>query len=126
MNSREYFQKVQAIILAAPHVIQLKLAFDEVSEDECYIQGSLALTGGFDLFVAEYVVTQPDLKRLKYRYHLQTKNEELVARRDNAPHHPDIMTHPDHLHLGQGDVKPSPAMDIESVLVAVLPFMARD
>ncbi len=126
MNSRAYFQKVQDAILAAPHVIQSNLTFDEITESECYIHGSLTLSGGFELHIAEYVVTEPEIKRSKYRYHLQTFGKEFVARWDNAPHHPEVKTHPDHLHLAQGSVKPSPGTDIEQVLAAVLPFLIQD
>jgi hypothetical protein len=126
VKSRAYFRKVQEAVLAAPHVIQSNLAFDEISESECYIRGSLALSGGFELHIAEYVVTEPDIKRLKYRYHLQTLGKVFVARWDNAPHHPNVKTHPNHMHLAQGNVESSPEMDIEQVLAAVLPFLVQD
>jgi hypothetical protein len=35
VNSREYYASVQKAILAAPHVIQTDIAFDEISEEEC-------------------------------------------------------------------------------------------
>jgi hypothetical protein len=126
VNSRAYFQKVQEAVLAAPHVIQSNLSFDEVTESECYIRGTLTLSEGFELHIAEYVVTEHEFKRLKYRYHLQTVGHELLARWDNAPHHPGVDTHPDHLHLAQGNVAPSQGMDIEQVLVAILPLLAQD
>lgn len=49
MKSREYYASVQAAILAAPHVIQSDISFDEVSEEECYIRGVLTLTGDYQL-----------------------------------------------------------------------------
>jgi hypothetical protein len=126
VNSRIYFQEFQETVLAASHVIQSNLAFDEISESECYIRGSLILSGGYELHVSEYVVTEPDIKRLKYRYHLQTLEKEFVARWDNAAHHPDVETHPNHLHLAQSKVRPSPLMDIDQVLAAVLLFLPQD
>ncbi|RPH58025.1 MAG: hypothetical protein EHM81_10745, partial [Chloroflexi bacterium] len=72
MKAREYYAAVQAAILAAPHVIQSDVAFDEVVENECYIRGVLILIGGYELHLAEYVTTEPQIDRLKYRYHLQT------------------------------------------------------
>jgi len=123
VNTRDYFQKVQEVVLASSHVIQSNLAFDEISESECYIRGSLILTGGFELHIAEYAVTEPEIRRLKYRYHFQTSENEFVARWDNAPHHPDVETHPDHLHLARGSVQPSPGMDIKQLLDAILPFL---
>jgi hypothetical protein len=126
VNSRIYFQEFQENVLAAPHVIQSNLTFDEITESECYIRGTLLLSGGFELHVSEYVITDPDIKRLKYRYHLQTLDNQFIARWDNAAHHPDVETHPNHMHLAASSVKPSPVMDIGQVLTAVLPFLPQD
>lgn len=123
MKSREYYAFVQTAILAAPHVIQSDISFDEISEEECYIRGILILTGGLELHIAEYVITEPDIRRLKYRYHLQSPESKLIVRWDNAPHHPEIDTHPDHFHISEKKVKQSPAMDIPQVLAAVLTFI---
>ncbi|MCC6500866.1 MAG: hypothetical protein IT313_11430 [Anaerolineales bacterium] len=122
MNSREYYAGVQKAILAAPHVIHTDVSFDEISEEECYIRGSLTLNGGFELHIAEYVVTEPDFKRLKYRFHLQTSEGQMIVRWDNAPHHPEVTTHPDHLHLGK-KIEASQPMDIPQALEAALSFI---
>jgi hypothetical protein len=124
VNSRTYFRIIQEIILNAPHVVQSDLSFDEISESECYIRGSLSIFGGFELHVAEYVVTEPEFKRLKYRYHLQTSTNELVARWDNATHHPEVETYPHHIHFENGTVGFSPSMDLEQVLNAVVQFLS--
>lgn len=39
----------------------------------------------------------------KYRFHWQNKSGELIKRWDNAPHHPEINSFPDHLHDGAVD-----------------------
>jgi hypothetical protein len=36
----------------------------------------------------------------KYSYHWQRADGQLIKRWDNAPHHPEVPTHPDHLHDG--------------------------
>jgi hypothetical protein len=122
VKSRAYYASIQKAVLAAPHVIQMDISFDEISEEECYIKGMLTLNGGYKLHVAEYVVTDPEFKRLKYRYQLQTSDDKMLARWDNAPHHPEIKTHPDHWHVGE-NIKPNPPVDIPQVLVAVLSFI---
>ncbi len=122
MKSREYYITVQKAILSATHVIQSDISFDEISEEECYIRGSLTLTGGYQLHIAEYVVTEPKFNRLKYRFHLQTAKGKLIVRWDNAPHHPEIETHPDHLHVGE-KIKATSPMDISQVLANVLSFI---
>ena len=98
MNTREYFQKLQEAVLSTPHVIHSNLAFDQISENEGYIKGKLVLTDRLELHVAEYVVTEPEIDRLKYRYHVQTMDHQFVALWDNAPHHKDVKTYPHHFH----------------------------
>ena len=66
------------------------------------------------------------IQRLKYRYHLQTIEHELLARWDNAPHHRGIETYPSYLHLPPDQVKAAPEMSIKQVLLAVLPFLDAD
>ncbi|NJL59501.1 MAG: hypothetical protein HC887_07530 [Desulfobacteraceae bacterium] len=44
----------------------------------------------------------------KYSFHWQDANSKIIRRWDNAPHHPEIQTHPYHVHEDREDnVKPS-------------------
>jgi len=61
---------------------------------------------------------------LSYRYHYQDPSMGLVFRYDNAPHHPEVPTHPDHRHIGD-DVLASPHPSIEQVLQEVQTFRGR-
>jgi hypothetical protein len=45
VKAREYYAAIQAVILAAPHVIRSDITFDEVTDSECYIHGTLTITG---------------------------------------------------------------------------------
>ena len=40
--------------------------------------------------------------RVHYAY-TYIRNERRVFRYDNAPHHPEILTHPHHKHIGPAD-----------------------
>ncbi len=124
MRAKAYIRHVQESVLTSPYVVQSNLAFDEISENICYIRGSLTLVDNLQLHIAEYVITEPVIKRLKYRYHLQTVQNKFIARWDNANHHPEIETHPHHLHLTHGNIVPTPAMNIEKVLSAIPPFLS--
>lgn len=123
MNARKYYLGLQAAIHAAPHVLGSDVRFEEIDVNECYVRGVLALIGGFELHVAEYVVTEPDVQRPKYRYHLQTSSGELVSRWDNVPHHPTVPTFPDHRHDDQGGVHSTSPMSVPDVLDTVLQFI---
>ena len=52
---------------------------------------------------------------LSYRYHYQSSRAGIVFRYDNAPHHVEVATHPDHKHSGD-DVLASPHPSIEQIL----------
>ncbi len=123
MNAREYFRGLQTAISEAPYVVGSNITFDETFENECYIRGALTLSGGLELHIAEYVTTEPDVQRSKYRYHLQTTDGALVTRWDNVPHHRHITTFPNHRHDATGSVHPSPPMDLFQVLNAIIPFL---
>jgi hypothetical protein len=98
------------------------MRFEEIDINECYVRGVLRLIDGFELHVAEYVITAPELIRPKHRYHLQTSDGAFVSRWDNAPHHADVPSFPDHHHNDMG-VHPSPPMTIPEVLNRLLDFM---
>ena len=123
MNARDYYLSLQNAIHAVPHVLRSDAQFEEIDDSECYVRGVLMLIGGFELHIAEYVVTEPVLTRPKYRYHLQTSGGKLVSRWDNAPHHLDVSTFPDHRHDDHGGVHPTSPMNVPDVLDAVLQFI---
>ena len=123
MNARDYYLSLQNAIHAAPHVLRSDVRFEQIDVNECYVRGILTLIGGFELHIAEYVVTEPVLTRTKYRYHLQTSAGELVSRWDNASHHSSVSTFPDHRHDDQGGVHPASSMNVPDVLDAVLQFI---
>jgi hypothetical protein len=47
-----------------------------------------------------------------------TSQKEMIKRRDTAPHHPHIPTHPYHVHEGK-EVKLSPKMNFVKVFEVV-------
>ncbi|MBE7553249.1 MAG: hypothetical protein HS126_19435 [Anaerolineales bacterium] len=42
------------------------------------------------------------LIKTDYAYHYQDADDNLVFRYDNAPHHPEVPTHPHHKHTSTG------------------------
>ena len=53
---------------------------------------------GIELFLMEFVRTQPQLVKTKYRYHCQDAQGKLLFRYDDAPHH-HVSTFPHHKHV---------------------------
>ena len=110
MNARDYYLHVQSVISQSHLVISNSLSFNEIDSHECYVRGTLTLINGWNLHIAEYVITAPILKRLKYRYQLQQNNGALISRWDNAPHR----------HDEREEVFPSQPMDIPRVLAEII------
>jgi len=53
----------------------------------------------------------------KYAYHWQTSDARLIRRWDNAPHWPDVATHPHHCHVeSRENVVPSEHPAIADVI----------
>ncbi|NUQ38138.1 MAG: hypothetical protein HUU23_10130 [Caldilineales bacterium] len=123
MTAREYIAEVQAAIGQAVHVLLFDVRFDEIDVDECYIKGVLMLRGGYQLYIAEYVITGPKFERSKYRYHLQRVDGEFIVRWDNAPHHRHVSSFPHHRHEADGSLHVSEAMDVAMVLRAAVDYI---
>lgn len=75
------------------------------------------------LYVAEYVITEPQIERPKYRYQRQDENGKLLSRWDNAAHYPHISTFPHHRHTRDGKIEATPSMDISQILQNIVGFL---
>lgn len=121
MKATTYHRHLTTIIESNPAVVASEISFREIDENECYIRGILHLSGGYSIHIAEYVITEPEPpRRLKYRYQLQDADGMQIARWDNAPHHRDLETFPDHRHDASNMAHPSPPMNLQSVLAEAL------
>lgn len=118
-----YFADLLRAVAAFPHAVSSNLTLRSSDSNTGLVKGALHLAGGYRLHVAEYVVMEPQLRPLSYRYHLQDAQHTLVCRWDDAPHYPDLPTCPHHCHLADGSVVACEAMDLPAVLRAALRLM---
>jgi len=58
----------------------------------------------------------------KYRYHYMTSDDKPVFRYDNAPHHREVATWPEHKHV-PGGVLASARPSIAAVLAEIESFL---
>ena len=121
MNIKEYCASLQTIILECPFIIHWSMEFDEIDIQVGYFKSMLEFINGTTLHFIEFVETYGagEVKRLKYKYHLQSAIGDLIARWDNVPHHRDISTFPHHKHDKNG-VHPSEHADLKSVLDQII------
>jgi hypothetical protein len=116
---QQYSQELLEFVTSHPLVVSVSLTFREIEVHEGHIEGRLDLVTGRRLYVSEYVFTMPTFRRNKYRYHVQDASGTFMCRWDNAPHHLQVETFPDHFHASEKVIQPSPPMDIPQVLVAL-------
>jgi len=118
MTLAEYFAEIFQLIQALAGVCIERYEEQLLSAT----RGNLCLRWRFAdqalLEMSEAVLcTAGTLQWRSYRYYYQEPSD-LVLRYDNAPHHPEVITHPDHKHVGD-DVLASSHPTIAQVLLEV-------
>jgi hypothetical protein len=104
----DYFKKIQKIIANSKIVASTNIKYIKVLENEGYMQGNLTLIDGSELRLPEYTkISHGRPNVVKYRFQWQVAGE-LIARWNNAPHHPEVETFPHHKHVKAED-KPEPS-----------------
>ena len=84
----------------------------------------ITFTDGSTLHVRDYRLGS---STRKYAFHWQDADAQLLMRWDNAPHWPDVETHPHHRHVGQADhVEPSDETELGDVLAVVARHLADE
>jgi hypothetical protein len=92
---------VKALIALNRQVLQWEVVREEAQGDVGLLRYRLTLRGGGLLEMFErFQVTGGELQVTKYSFHWQSAEGELRRRWDNAAHHPEVPTHPHHVHDG--------------------------
>ena len=118
MTLAEYFAEIFQLIQALAGVDVERYEEQLLSATRGNLRLRLRFADQALLEMSEAVLcTAGTLQWLSYRYHYQELSG-VVLRYDNAPHHPEVVTHPDHKHIG-GDVVASSHPTIEQVLLEV-------
>ena len=89
------FGRIIEILNASPIVADYEIRQLVEEQSASFLRAEVMLVDGSQLFIKELLF--PDGS--KYSYHWQTADGQLPIRWDNAPHHPEIATYPDHKHL---------------------------
>jgi hypothetical protein len=107
MTSRDYYRSLLQLVTTTTVVTSHWIECDEQDTYVAYLKGSLNLIDGSKLFFAQYVrIEGPGRDRIsreKYRYHWQAPAGETRYRWDNARHHAELATFPDHVPIGSDE-----------------------
>jgi len=94
----EYFVRLEQTFASCPHVVQTTFTKDKRAPHIGFVKGTVVFSQGIQLFIMEFVRTEPRLVKTKYRYHCQDAAGKLLFRYDDAPHH-QTGTFPHHKHV---------------------------
>ena len=119
-NADDYLAWIKSVIALCPEVVNLTILREEAQTDKGLWRYRLTLKDGSFLEMFEFFkIASGQIEIIKYSFHWQKENG-LIKRWDNAPHHPEIETYPHHLHDGSEDsVFPYLPVDIEEILKQV-------
>ena len=119
MSLSNYAFKIENEIIACPLVIHHDFKVTISSLTTGYIEGKVIFQDGSILILFEFLrLVEDSVIREKYRYHYMRQGNKMIFRYDNAPHHKEISTFPDHKHLGEKIVESLPPQ-IKAVLTEI-------
>lgn len=103
-------QKTLTLLRTSPIIKNYQILELNTGPDYFHIKARATLKDNSLLFIKEFVSSDD----LKYSYHWQSSDNQLISRWDNAEHHPEISSFPHHKH--SPDVEESYFVDLEDVL----------
>jgi hypothetical protein len=113
---------VKALIIANPKVAGWKALREEAQGDLGMFRYRITFFDGSLLEMFErFQIVNEKLLVVKYRLHWQDAAGRLLKRWDNAAHHPQIPTHPHHVHDGsEENIHPSEPFSAEQALAIIV------
>lgn len=110
-----FLADLKASLTVSPIVKDIEILDEFITSVSGFLDCRVHMIDGSELYISEYFTILDDkIKRDKYSYHLQ-KNDELIIRWDNAPHHRELSTFPFHVHKKDG-VQESQEMTVNDIL----------
>ena len=110
-----FLADLKASLTVSPIVKDIEILDEFITSVSGFLDCRVLMIDGSELYVSEYfTVLENKIKRDKYSYHLQ-KNDELIIRWDNAPHHRELSTFPFHVHK-KDRVQESQDMTVNDIL----------
>ena len=123
----DYLAYVKALIIANPKVADWKTIREETQSDLGMFRYRITFQDGSFLEMFErFQIVAGELLVTKYRHHWQDAAGRLLKRWDNAAHHPEIATHPHHVHDGSEDnVSSYEPMNAGEILTMIVPISSE-
>ncbi|MDD4929997.1 MAG: DUF6516 family protein [Gallionella sp.] len=109
---------IQAVLANSRVIVDVRLLHESAIGDVGYFRIRAHLVDGSEVKFMERFRHQGDTIAIeKYSFHWQRADGSLICRWDNAPHHPEIPSFPNHIHDGdESHVLAHEAVDVFDVL----------
>lgn len=122
-DAAEYLAQVKALIVMNDQVMHWTAAREEAQGDAGLFRYKLMLRDGSVMEMFENSrIMQEAVKVTKYSFHWQDGTGRLRMRWDNAPHHPEVSTHPHHVHAeSESNVMPHDPVTVEEIFSIIAP-----
>lgn len=96
----DHLDRVREWVLALPEIRLDRYDEQVLSQTRGNLRIRLRFSDEAVLEMTETVASSGEtLRWLGYRYHYQSADAATILRYDNAPHHPEVSTHPHHKHV---------------------------
>ncbi|MEI7638752.1 MAG: DUF6516 family protein [Syntrophus sp. (in: bacteria)] len=118
MTIHDCLEECILLLTVSSVVEQFQVVKKREIETDGYLRVRATLVDESLLEVSMYCQHIEDTVHLAgYRFHWQDKEGILIKRWDNAKHHPELETFPNHVHLGDDkDAKESAPINLRGVL----------
>lgn len=118
MTIREYLDECIVLLTTSDIVYSFQITKRRETETDGYLRARSVLLDGDRFEISLYCrLAEDEVQIAGYRFHRQTKDGELVKRWDDAKHHPEIVSFPHHIHVGENnEVKKSKPVSLPEVL----------
>ncbi|MGA9348698.1 MAG: DUF6516 family protein [Anaerolineae bacterium] len=112
----QYLTRIYATLYSRGDVEIQFLYSEQPTRLDGRVRGRLRFYDGSTLTFEEKVIKRGrSIEKISYRYHYQHADGTLGFRYDNAPHHPEVFTFPDHIHI-EGRVEATEPPDLSEIL----------
>ncbi|MDI6736491.1 MAG: DUF6516 family protein [bacterium] len=115
---QEYIEDIVEKLSISPVIKTFHVLRYRITDEEGHLRVKCNLLNNDIVEMNEYFQLEKDKIEVKtYSFHWQKETEELVKRWDNVPHHQEIDTFPNHIHIEiEQNVSSSEPMNFDKVL----------
>jgi hypothetical protein len=116
---RCYLDDIRSKIVLSEMINSVKIVAERELSDYGYFRARMTLANGDFLEVSECFVAKTDVcSTIEYRYQwMDSSQQRLIKRWDNAEHFPDLTNFPHHIHVGdENNVIPGMLLSITELI----------